>query len=41
MFQLNEFDELISQAYMNAQIYKKRAKLWHEKKFLPRSLEDG
>ena len=41
LLQLNELDEFRNQAYDNAQLYKERAKKWHDKKITLRNFEPG
>ncbi|KAJ4724585.1 Transposon Ty3-I Gag-Pol polyprotein [Melia azedarach] len=41
LLQLNEMEEFRNEAYENAQIYKERAKKWHDKHILKREFEAG
>ena len=41
LLQLNELDELKTNAYENAKIYKERTKVWHDKHIVKKEFEPG
>ena len=41
LLELNELEELRLNAYENAKIYKERTKRWHDKRIIPKELNEG